>query len=82
MRLPEQQQNQGNHNFATQATSLYDTATSRTNPLAAQFTGHNAANMFLGLANYSNQFVRGSFLYAGAGVRDVLPGQLQGLVRA
>ena len=59
--MPEQQQNQGNHNFATQATSLYDTATSRNNPLPAQFTGHNAANMFLGIANYSNQFVRGSF---------------------
>ena len=30
--LPEQQQNQGNHNFATQGTSLYDSATSRNNP--------------------------------------------------
>lgn len=59
--LAEQQHNQGNHNFATRATSLYDTATSRTNPLPAQLTGHDAANMFLGIANYSNRFVRGFF---------------------
>jgi hypothetical protein len=59
--LPDQQQNQGNHNWATGATSLYDSASSRTNPQATPFTGHNLANMFLGVMNYSNQFVRGYF---------------------
>ncbi|MEX2264386.1 MAG: TonB-dependent receptor [Bryobacteraceae bacterium] len=63
--MPEQQHNQGNHNFGTEATSLYDSATSRTNPLPTQFTGHDAANMFLGLANYSNRFVRGSYYMRG-----------------
>jgi hypothetical protein len=59
--MPEQQQNQGNHNFATRGTALYDSATSRTNPQPLPLTGHDAANMFLGIANYSNQFVRGFF---------------------
>ena len=59
--LAEQQQNQGTHNFATGATSLFDAASARNNPLAAPFSGHNAANMYLGIMNYSNQFVRGSF---------------------
>jgi hypothetical protein len=59
--LAEQQQNQGNHNFATNATALYDPSTSRTNPQATPLTGHDAANMFFGIARYSNQFVRGYF---------------------
>jgi hypothetical protein len=63
--LPDQQQNQGNHSWSTLATSLYDSATSRTNPLALPQTGHNLANMFLGVMNYSNQFVRGYFYMRG-----------------
>lgn len=59
--LPDQQQNQGNHSWATGATMLYDPTTARTNPLATPFTGHNLANMFFGVMNYSNQFVRGYF---------------------
>ena len=59
--LPEQQQIQGNINFQTMATALYDPATSRTNPQPAALTGHNMANMFLGIANYRNNFVRGYF---------------------
>jgi hypothetical protein len=59
--LPDQQQNQGNHNWATQATSLYDPDSNRANPLPLPFTGHNLANMYLGVMNYSNQFVRGYF---------------------
>lgn len=59
--LPEQQQNQGNHNFATRATALYDPKSSKTDPQALPQTGHDAANMFLGIANYSNQFARGYF---------------------
>jgi hypothetical protein len=59
--LPDQQQNQGNHSWATGATALYDPRTSRTNPLATPLTGSNIANMYLGIMNYSNQFVHGYF---------------------
>ncbi|MEK7407889.1 MAG: TonB-dependent receptor [Acidobacteriota bacterium] len=59
--LPDQQQNQGQHEWGSGATSLYDLSTSRTNPLATPFTGHNLANMYLGVMNYSVQFVRGWF---------------------
>jgi len=59
--LPDQQQNQGNHSWSTGATALYDTTSTRNNPLATPFTGHNLANMFLGVMNYSNQFIRGYF---------------------
>ncbi|MGH2349442.1 MAG: TonB-dependent receptor domain-containing protein, partial [bacterium] len=59
--LPDQQQNQGNHSWSTLATALYDSGTSRTNPLAVPQTGHNLGNMFFGAMNYSNQFVRGYF---------------------
>ncbi len=63
--LPEQQQVAGNHNFSTNATSLYDPTTSRTNPQATPFTGYNTANMYLGVMTYSNQFVR-NYFYARA----------------
>lgn len=63
--LPDQQQNQGNHSWNTGATSLYDPNSSRTNPLATPLTGDNLANQYLGIMNYSNQFVRGYF-YARA----------------
>jgi hypothetical protein len=59
--LPDQQHPQGNHNWNTLATALYDASTSRTNPLPVPFTGHNLANMFLGSMNYSNQLVRNYF---------------------
>ncbi|MGH3440592.1 MAG: hypothetical protein ACRDUY_00800, partial [Nitriliruptorales bacterium] len=59
--LPDQQHPQGNHNWSTSATALYDPSTSRSNPLATPFTGHNLANMFFGVMNYSNQFVRSYF---------------------
>lgn len=59
--LPEQQQIQGNINFQTMATALYDPATSRTNPQPTALTGHNLANLYLGVANYRNNFVRGYF---------------------
>jgi hypothetical protein len=63
--LPDQQQNQGNHSWATGATSLYDPSSSRTNPIATPLTGDNLANMYIGSMTYSNQFVRGYF-YARA----------------
>jgi hypothetical protein len=62
---PDQQHPQGNHDWASLGTALYDPNSSRTNPLATPFTGHNLANMFLGAMNYSNQFVRGYFYGRG-----------------
>lgn len=59
--LPDQQHPQGNHNWGSLGTALYDSTTSRTNPLATPFTGHNIANLYVGIMNYSNQFVRGHF---------------------
>ncbi|HEU0139619.1 MAG TPA: hypothetical protein VFQ79_07910, partial [Bryobacteraceae bacterium] len=63
--LPEQQHPQGNHNFNSRATALVDPAGASTNPQPLPYTGSNLANMYLGLMNYSNQFVRGYF-YARA----------------
>ena len=63
--LPAQQQVAGNDNFATNATSLYDPSSSRTNPQPLPYTGDDLANFYLGIANYSNQYVRGMF-YARA----------------
>jgi hypothetical protein len=56
--LPDQQQVQGAHAFSSRATALYD-PTSGSTYGAVPFTGHDAANLFLGIANsYSAQFVR------------------------
>ena len=63
--LPAQQQVAGNNNFATNATSLYDPTSSRNNPQPLPYTGDDFANFYLGVANYSNQYVRGMF-YARA----------------
>lgn len=63
--LPEQQQVAGSHSFASGGTGLYDPSSSRTSPLGAAMAGHNMANMFIGMMNYNNQFVRGYF-YARA----------------
>jgi len=63
--LPDQQQNQGGHNWSTLATALYDPTTSRTNPQATPLTGHNLANLFLGVMNYSNNMARGYFYARG-----------------
>jgi carboxypeptidase family protein len=48
----------GGFSFDTQATALYDSASTPQNPIARQFTGHNLANMYLGVANYTAQFRR------------------------
>ncbi len=64
--LPQQQQVGGGHQWGTSWTSLYDPATSRTNPQATPFTGNAMGNMFMGLiSQYSNHFVRGKY-YARA----------------
>jgi hypothetical protein len=56
--LPDQQQVQGSHSFASLATALYDPA-SGSNYNAVPRTGHNSANLYLGIVgSYSAQFVR------------------------
>lgn len=52
--LPDQTWREGLMNFNTAATSLYDPASTPTNPLGTQLTGSNIANLFLGYANYQN----------------------------
>jgi hypothetical protein len=63
--LPQQQNVAGQVDFGTSATSLYDTATARDYPQAKSFTGSNLANMYIGVANYTNQFARGNFYMRG-----------------
>ncbi|MGH9719436.1 MAG: carboxypeptidase regulatory-like domain-containing protein [Bryobacteraceae bacterium] len=56
--LPDQQQVQGSHSFSSNATALYDPA-SGSSYGAVPRTGHDAANLFIGVAgSYSAQFVR------------------------
>lgn len=56
--LPDQQQVQGNHNFSSLATALHDPSTGSAFG-AFPRTGHDSANMFLGIVgSYSAQFVR------------------------
>jgi len=56
--LPDQQQVQGSHNFSSLATALHDPSTGSAYG-AFPRTGHDSANMFLGIAgSYSAQFVR------------------------
>lgn len=56
--LPDQQQVQGSHNFSSLGTALYDPG-SGSSYSAVPRTGHDSANLFLGLVgSYSAQFVR------------------------
>lgn len=59
------QSDQGQHNWNTLATALYDPKSARTNPSALPFTGSNLANMYLGVMNYQTQFSRGFFRMRG-----------------
>src|SRR5688572_17266973 len=52
--LPQQRYQAAQLNFGTNATALYDTASTPVSPLARPFTGHNLANMFLGISTYAN----------------------------
>ena len=53
--LADQQQTMGTISFASLGTSLYDPGTGSAYG-AAPFTGHNAANLFMGLATYSARY--------------------------
>jgi hypothetical protein len=48
----------GNFATGTGATALYDRTSTAANPIATPFTGHNIANMYLGVMNYSATFRR------------------------
>jgi hypothetical protein len=48
----------GPFDASTQATSLYDTASTAANPIARPFTGFGIANLYLGVLNYSTTFRR------------------------
>jgi hypothetical protein len=50
--LPEQQYTQGQANGTATFTTLHDSASSRTNPLATPQTGYALASSYLGLMNY------------------------------
>ncbi|MBL8227864.1 MAG: TonB-dependent receptor [Bryobacterales bacterium] len=58
--LVDQTEAAGNHNFATNASGLFDPTTGSAFA-AAPFTGHNSANFHMGLANYNARFNRGWF---------------------
>jgi len=59
--LPQQTFGTGRIYFNTGATALYDPATSRTNPQATTRTGHNLANLYLGIADYDTPRRKGTF---------------------
>jgi hypothetical protein len=62
--LVDQTEAAGNHNFTTNGTGIYDPTTgSAYGP--APFAGHNAANFYLGLANYNARFNRSWFRLRG-----------------
>ncbi len=56
-----QQVNNSRFDFDTSATALYDPASSRTSPLATEYTGNNAGNVFIGVANYQATLRKGMF---------------------
>jgi hypothetical protein len=63
--LPQQQNVAGLIQFSTSATSLYDPSQSPTNPAALPYTGSDMANLYIGVADYTNQFARGNFYLRG-----------------
>ncbi|MFB3827958.1 MAG: TonB-dependent receptor [Bryobacteraceae bacterium] len=59
--LPQQTNTSGVVDFGTNATGLYDPATSRANPGVTPLTGQNIANLFIGVANYSINMAKGKY---------------------
>lgn len=71
--LPDQEQNQGSHSFDSQATALFDPASGSGQALSIPRTGHNSANLFLGVAGqYSATFNRGWYHLRGKEVSGYL----------
>jgi hypothetical protein len=64
--LPQQQQVGGGHGMGRSYTALYDSNSSRTEPLLKNYSGDPIANLFLGTMNmYANHFSRGKFYARG-----------------
>jgi hypothetical protein len=59
--LPQLMFNTGQVDYNNSSTALYDPASSRTSPLGTTRTGHNIANVYLGLAGYSTPLRKGLF---------------------
>ena len=58
--FPQQWFPEGIHNASSAGTALYDaTASTPTNPVPLGRTGHELANLFIGMLNYENQMNRG-----------------------
>jgi hypothetical protein len=49
--------------FGSLATSLYDPTSTASSPQALPFTGYDLANMYLGVVNATNKFIRPKFLF-------------------
>jgi hypothetical protein len=62
--LPDQQVTMGQVNFSTLATSLYDPGSGAAYG-AVPFSGHNAANLYLGHSRHLARFFRGYFRMRG-----------------
>ena len=58
--LPDQQETMGRLTFASLGTALYDPASGSAYG-GVPFTGHNAANLYLGIARYQARFYRSFF---------------------
>jgi len=63
--LPDQTWVEGLHYFDVAATTLYDPSSNPQNPQGMPLTGHNLANMFLGIARYQNNLNRKFFYFRG-----------------
>ena len=48
----------GTHDFSSNATALYDTASTPQSPLAKAYTGYDIANLYLGIGDYAANFQR------------------------
>ena len=53
------------HNWSTQATSLFDTTSTPNSPLSVPFSGNDIANMYLGVMNYASAYGRNFMYIAG-----------------
>src|SRR6185295_4290503 len=49
--------------YATLATALHDPDSTPDDPLPLDYTGHGLANMYLGIANYTSNFLRPAFQF-------------------
>ena len=63
LNLLPQQVNNSRFDYDTAATTLYDPASSRTNPQGTPYTGNDAGNTFIGVADYQATLRKGLFKF-------------------